>query len=140
MGFVSTDTAVIAWLKTQTSLLTLFSGDTRRIDAERPKTGSKSLVVYRVGGQPMRYLTSFDRALLQMDCWAGTRTAAQEIRDALVGVLCSMASTPLTEGVLGHDAEISSIVYSPGAPGTGAERYVVTALVTTAPRAAALIP
>jgi hypothetical protein len=139
MDFVSTERAMRDWLQTQTELLSLLSNDKRRIDVERPKFNpASSIVVFRVGGAPLRYVP-MDRALLQFDCWAGTRGAALRLQEALCGVLYSMASTPLTEGVLGHDAEISSIVYAPGeAP--GAERYVVTALVSATRRAVALTP
>lgn len=137
--YVSTERATRDWLQTQSPLLSLLSNDRRRIDVERPKFNpASSIVVFRVGGAPLRYLP-MDRALLQFDCWAGTRGAALRLQEALCGVLLSIASTPLTEGVLGHDAEIQSIVYLPG-EAAGEERYVVTALVSATRRAAALTP
>lgn len=137
MDFVSTERAMRDWLQTRTELLSLLSNDKRRIDVERPKFNpASSIVVFRIGGQPLRNVP-MDRALLQFDCWAGTRGAALRLQEALCGVLYSMALEPLTEGVLGHDAEITSIFYAPG-ESAGAERYVVTALVSATRRAAAL--
>lgn len=126
--FPNAEVAVRDWLRGQDPLLTVL-GQPSTIDLQ-PDDTLPCLVVYRAGGRPDPYVPLVNAAM-SFDCWgpgqSRSRGKSMEIRDALLGVLWSMAAVTLAPGVRGDGAQIESDLWFPDP--SGRARYVVTAMV-----------
>ena len=101
-----------------------------RVFTEWPQTKpDRAIRVRRLGGSPRGRPGHIDRALVQIDVYAGSKTATFELARAVATVLIHY-SLPATDGVI-SDIAVASVIDSPDPDFEPPRpRYVLTATVT----------
>lgn len=123
--------AIRDWLRTRPALLTLLSGDARRIDLT-PDPLLPCIGMYRAGGAPMPGVP-VDRPSMAFQCWGpggaaatnATPMSALRLSTALVAEIMGMGGRQMLPGTYALDGDVLSSYWNPGAGDR--PRYVVNA-------------
>ncbi len=136
--FTDPEAAAKTWLKTHPLLTdpaiegyTLASGTAARIFFGIP-TGSPAyplVVIRRVGGGPARGQAPVDLAMLQLDCWGGSKAVAADVARRCVQAWQTAENVHLDPDTLLCGATVESVIWLPD-PDDDRPRYVVTVQVT----------
>lgn len=87
------------------------------------------ITVRQVGGVEDPSEAPIEQALVQIDCWGRSHTAAVAVRNAVRDALASIrGATQLNAEVVGYGAQVESVLFTPDP--SDVPRYSVTALVT----------
>lgn len=103
-----------------------------RVYTEIPNSPTFPLVrIYRFGGAPLTsYPLHVDQALLQIDCFGGTKSQARTLAETVRAVLVEAAATTLSGGVV-TAATFGPLTYLPDPGYTPAKpRYTTDVTVT----------
>lgn len=132
MEYPAVEMGVRDWLRTESSLVALVGGDSRRIDIDYSgDKASTHLTLFRAGGGPSRKVP-LDNAVLAFHCWGRGRGAALNLATELINVLNTRTEVALNDTAWLRGCTVESSNWLPDP--TGQPRYVVIARVIASAR------